>query len=181
MLLRHARQGDNEALAALFEMLYPELRRIARHRLARDDGGTSLNTTALVNECYLKFARSTEMQPADRIHFLSYAASAMRSIVIDAARARLAERRGGGLRPVTLNSALISDTPSGEEEVIAVHEALQELAALDGRLARVVEMRYFGGLSDEEIGEVLEVNARTVRRDWEKARLILSQALRKGA
>ena len=144
-LLREARQGDNDALAALFEQLYPELRRIARHRLARDDGGTSLNTTALVNECYLKFARSQAMQPADRVHFLSYAARAMRSIVIDAARARLADRRGGGLRPVTLNSAVIANTPSGEEEVIAVHEASRGAPALASRLARIVEMRYFGG------------------------------------
>lgn len=179
MLLGQARDGDESALASLFDALYPELRRIARHRLSRDDGGTLLDTTSLVNECYLKFARSESMHPGDRAHFLAYAASAMRSIVVDAARARLTERRGGGLRPVTLDSVLLDATPSGEEELLTLHEALEELASLDARIGRVVEMRYFGGMNDDEIGEVLGITGRTVRRDWDKARLVLAKALRK--
>ncbi len=177
-LLREARNGDAQALAQLFEALYPELRRIARQRLSRDDRGTLLDTTALVHECYLKFANSGNLQPSDRAHFLAYSATAMRSIVVDFARARRAERRGGGVHPSTLDSAVADSVPGGEDEVIAVHEALDELAALDPRLARVVEMRYFGGMADAEIAEALELGVRTVRRDWEKARLLLSTALR---
>ena len=158
--------------------MYPELKRIARYRLHRDDGGTHLNTTALVNECYLKFSGAESLTPQDRAHFLAYAAVAMRSIVVDAARARLAERRGSGERPVTLDSAVIGATPSGEEQVLYVHEALAELQTIDERLARVVEMRYFGGMTDDEIGEALALSAKTVRRDWDKARLILEASLR---
>lgn len=177
-LLRQAQAGDSAAMSELFELLYPELRRIARKRLALDDRGTLLDTTALVHECYLKLVAGARVQPADRAHFLAYSASAMRSIVVDFARARSAERRGGGLRMVTLDSAVADALPAGEEEVIRVHEALDDLAALDARLARVVEMRYFGGLADDEIAEVLGVGVRTVRRDWGKARLLLSAALR---
>ncbi|MEO8525983.1 MAG: ECF-type sigma factor [Caldimonas sp.] len=177
-LLREARQGDPDALSQLFEALYPELRRIARMRLARDDRGTLLDTTSLVNECYVKFASAERLQPADRIHFLAYSATAMRSIVVDFARARHAERRGGGARNLTLDSVLADGLPAGEDEVLGVHEALDELATLDARLARVVEMRYFGGLADAEIAEALDIGVRTVRRDWEKARLLLAAALR---
>ena len=176
--LREARQGDSEAISKLFELVYPELRRIARHRLHRDDGGTHLNTTALVNECYLKFSSAQPLAPQDRAHFLAYAAVAMRSIVVDAARARRAERRGSGERPVTLDSAVIDAAPAGEDEVLHVHEALAELQAMDARLARVVEMRYFGGMTDDEVGQALGLSAKTVRRDWDKARLILASSLR---
>lgn len=177
-LLRSARQGDADALAELFKALYPELRRIARHRLARDNRGTLLDTTALVHECYVKFAAAERLQPADRAHFLAYSAMAMRSIVVDFARARLTDRRGGNALHVTLDSALVDRLPGGEVEVLAVHEALDDLAALDVRMARVVEMRYFGGLTDLEIAEALDIGERTVRRDWEKARLLLASALR---
>ena len=179
VLLREAREGNPDAVSKLFELMYPELKRIARYRLQRDEGGTHLNTTALVNECYLKLSDARHLGPQDRVHFLSYAAAAMRSIVVDAARARLAERRGAGKRPVTFDSAFVAPTPSGEEEVLLVHEALDELAALEPRLARVVEMRYFGGMTDEEIGEALQLSAKTVRRDWDKARILLTSSLRK--
>lgn len=178
ILLREARDGNSEAVSKLFELVYPELKRIARYRLHRDDGGTHLNPTALVNECYLKLSEARQLSPQDRAHFLSYAAAAMRSIVVDAARGRLAERRGGGNRPVTLDSAFVASTPSGEEELLHVHEALDELAALEPRLARVVEMRYFGGMTDDEIGEALGLSAKTVRRDWDKARVLLTASLR---
>ena len=177
VLLRSAKSGDASALASLFEALYPELRRIARQRLARDDRGTLLDTTALVHECFLKLAATGRMQPADRNHFLAYAASAMRSIVVDFARARLTERRGGGLTMVTLDSALRDGLPCGEDQILAVHDALDSLAVLDRRMAQVVEMRYFGGLDDAEIAEALDVGVRTVRRDWEKARLLLAASM----
>jgi RNA polymerase sigma factor (TIGR02999 family) len=179
VLLREARQGKSAAVGELFERVYPELKRLARQRLRRDDGGTYLNTTALVNECYLKFSSAGQLSPADRAHFLAYAASAMRSIVVDAARARLAERRGSGERPATLDSAVIDATPSGEEQLLYVHEAMDELQRINKRMAQVVEMRYFGGMTDAEIGEALEVNAKTVRRDWDKARMILAASLRR--
>jgi RNA polymerase sigma factor (TIGR02999 family) len=163
----------------LFEVVYPELKRIARHRLHRDDGGTYLNTTALVNECYLRFSGAGQLTPQDRAHFLAYAAVAMRSIVVDAARARLAQRRGGGEHAVTLDSALIDATPSGDDQVLYVHEALAELQVMDERLARVVEMRYFGGMNDDEIGDALGLSGKTVRRDWDKARMILVSSLRR--
>ena len=147
--------------------------------MRRDDGGTHLNTTALVNECYLKFCGAGQLSPQDRTHFLAYAATAMRSIVVDAARARLTERRGSGERPATLDSAVIDTTPSGEEELLYVHEAMDELQRIDKRMAQVVEMRYFGGMTDAEIGEALELSAKTVRRDWDKARMILAASLRR--
>ena len=177
-LLQQAGAGDALALAALFEVLYPELRRIAKQRLARANRNTFLDTTSLIHECYVKFAVADEMQPTDRRHFLAYSATAMRNIIVDFARARVAERRGGGAPHVTLDSMIIADLPSGEDEVLGVHEALADLASLDARLAKVVEMRYFGGLADAEIADVLEVTVRTVQRDWEKARRVLSVALR---
>ena len=177
-LLHSAKRGDADALARLFEELYPDLRRIARRRLAHDERGTLLDTTALVHECYLKFARAERLQPADRAHFMAYAATAMRSIVVDFARARVAERRGGHALHETLDSAVIDGLDGGESEVLDVHEALEELAALDARMAGVVEMRYFGGLADAEIAQVLGIGLRTVSRDWEKARLLLAAALR---
>ena len=102
----------------------------------------------------------------------------MRSIVVDFARARRGERRGGDALRVTLDSALVDGLRAGEDEVLDVHEALDDLAVLDARLARVVEMRYFGGMADAEIAEALDIGVRTVRRDWEKARLLLSESLR---
>ncbi|MEO6277236.1 ECF-type sigma factor [Roseateles sp.] len=177
-LLHSAKEGDAKAIAGLFQALYPDLRRIARKRLSIDERGTLLDTTALVHECYMKFARAQRLSVDDRNHFMAYAATAMRSIVVDFARARLTERRGGHAQHETLNSTLIGSIPGGEAEVLAVHEALDDLATFDPRLARVVEMRYFGGLADAEIADALGVGLRTVRRDWEKARLILSATLR---
>ena len=126
----------------------------------------------------MKFARAQRLSVDDRNHFMAYAATAMRSIVVDFARARLTERRGGQAQHQTLDSTLIGSIPGGEAEVLAVHEALDELSTLDPRMARVVEMRYFGGLADAEIADALGVSLRTVCRDWEKARLILATTLR---
>jgi len=177
-LLREAKQGDADALAELFQALYPELRRIARLRLARDDRGTLLDTTSLVHECYLKFASAERVQASDRAHFLAYSATVMRSIIIDAARAARSERRGGDADQVTLTTDVIASLPDPADEILDVHTALEDLGRIDARLARVVEMRYFGGMEDAEIAEVMGVSARTVRRDWDKARLLLAHALR---
>jgi RNA polymerase sigma factor (TIGR02999 family) len=177
-LLRRAREGDDAALDALFEQLYPELRRLAHARLAGGGRNTLLDTTSLLHECYLKFAGAGRLDVNDRTHFLAYTARAMRSIIVDFARGRLRERRGGDAAHTELNTERIDGLPAGDEQVVAVHEALQDLAGREPRLARVVEMRYYGGLSEQEIAAALGVTDRTVRRDWEKARLLLADALR---
>ena len=130
------------------------------------------------DECYLKFAGAERLTPADRVHFLAYSAHVMRSIIVDAARARQAERRGGGAAHVTLNTDVAERVAQPEDEILDVNTALGELGQFDPRLAQVVEMRYFGGMNDLEIAAALGLTDRTVRRDWEKARLLLASALR---
>jgi len=178
LLLGRAREGDRQAFDELFDLLYPDLRRIAHARLSRNLRDTLLDTTVLVHEAYLKFAAAQRLTPQDRAHFLAYAAHVMRSIIVDTARASRAERRGGDAAHVTLGTEVSDNVAEAEEEILDVHEALTQLAQLDPRLARVVEMRYFGGMKEVEIGEALGVTERTVRRDWEKARLLLASALR---
>ena len=178
LLLQRAREGDRQAFDQLFQALYPDLRRIARARLAPHVRGTLLNTTALVHEAYLKFEQSARLTPVDRVHFLAYAARVMRSIIVDAARASRSERRGGDAVHVTFDTNVAESTAAGEEQILDVDTALQRLAQADERLARVVEMRYFGGMTEIEIGEALGLTERTVRRDWEKARLLLADELR---
>jgi RNA polymerase sigma factor (TIGR02999 family) len=178
LLLARAREGDRAAVDGVFAALYPELRRIAHARLSRHVRNTLMDTTALVHECYMKFVNAKRLDLESRVHFLSYSATAMRSIIVDTARASLAERRGGQAAHVTLNSEHAESLAQGEEEIIDVDEALRELAKLDQRLVQVVEMRYFGGMTDIEIGQALGVTDRTVRRDWEKARLLLAHALK---
>ena len=178
LLIGRAREGDRAALDRIFEVLYPELQQIARRRLSRSARDGLVETTALVNECYLKFVQRESLTPADRSHFLAYSATVMRSIIIDAARAARSERRGGDADQVTLTTDVIASLPDPADEILDVHTALEDLGRIDARLARVVEMRYFGGMEDAEIAEVMGVSARTVRRDWDKARLLLAHALR---
>jgi len=177
-LLARAREGDREAFDALFQALYPDLRRIARARLAPHVRGTMLDTSVLVNEAYLKFEQAARLTPTDRTHFLAYAAHVMRSIIVDAARAGRSARRGGDAAHVTLDTGVAESVAGGEDEIVDVHEALERLAVLEPRLARVVEMRYFGGMKETEIAAALGLTERTVRRDWEKARLLLAAHLR---
>lgn len=177
-LIARARAGDRSALDALFELLHPDLRRIAHARLSGHARGHQIETMALVNECYLKFVQMARLNPVDRNHFLAYSATVMRSIIVDTVRASQAERRGGDVRLVTLSTGVGEQVALPEDQILDVHAALQALAALDERLARVAEMRYFCGMSDGEIGAILGVTDRTVRRDWEKARLLLADALR---
>jgi RNA polymerase sigma factor (TIGR02999 family) len=154
---------------------YTELRRLARSRLAGAGPFTLLDTTALVHESYLRLQRGGSLEVNDSEHFLAYAASTMRSVVVDYIRRRRAERRGGGAPHVTLDTQ--EPAAACEDEILDVHEALEVLAGVDARLVQVVEMRYFGGLTDIEIGEALGVTDRTVRRDWERARLLLADVL----
>ncbi|HZI83521.1 MAG TPA: ECF-type sigma factor [Casimicrobiaceae bacterium] len=177
-LIERANDGDKDALNRLFTSLYAELHALARSRVHRNTPITLLDTTALLHESYLRLTKLGVLKVSSRAHFLAYAARAMRSIIVDYGRQRLAERRGGGAREVTLDTESAQSLSSGEAEVLRVHEALEELAAIDGRVVRVVEMRYFGGLTEDDIAEALGVTTRTVQRDWEKARLLLSIALR---
>jgi RNA polymerase sigma factor (TIGR02999 family) len=177
-LIQQASAGDSNARDAVFALLYGDLRKIAHARLADGGRGVLLDTTALVNEAFLKLANGGGLRAEDRHRFLSYASHAMRSVIVDFVRAQSAQRRGGEFQRVTLNTTLADNVPAGEDEILRVHEALDELAAADERMVKVVEMRYFAGLSDEEIAAALGITDRTVRRDWAKARLMLAAALK---
>ena len=176
-LLQAARSGDRAAADRVVAQLYGDMRRMARRHMRRAGDMTLLDTTALVHEAWLRLSGTEGKDFPDRRHFLAYAAQAMRSVVVDLVRARQAERRGGGQEYLTLNTAIAELTPQGDDAVLRVHEALDELARLEPRLAQVVEMRYFGGLLEQEIAQALGVTERTVQRDWQKARLFLSMSL----
>ncbi|HEY9064708.1 MAG TPA: ECF-type sigma factor [Burkholderiaceae bacterium] len=177
-LLQAVNAGDGQAGERVVALLYDELRRLARSRLRRSGELTLLDTTALVHESYLRIHQAGKLDFSDRGHYLAYAARAMRAVVIDIVRARQAERRGGDALHVTLDTALGESIAKEDAELLRVHEALDELASVDERLAKVVELRYFGGLTEPEIAECLNVTERTVQRDWQKARLFLAMALR---
>jgi RNA polymerase sigma factor (TIGR02999 family) len=176
-LIHKAMDGDGDAHAAVFEATYDELKKLAHRRVSQSGRDGELNTTGLVHESYLRFVKAGRITIEDRQHFLGYAGRVMRSVIIDAVRERMAQRRGGDIVHVTLNTAFGDGVPTGEGEVLAVHEALEQLADVDGRLVKVVEMRYFAGMTDVEIAEALGVTDRTVRRIWERARLWLANAL----
>jgi RNA polymerase sigma factor (TIGR02999 family) len=174
-LLSAVKGGDLGAESRLFSMLYGELRNLAHHRLRRSKPCTLLETTALVHEAYLRLHRAGYVQIADRSHFLAYASRIMRSVVIDFVRKRAAAQRTDGDLSVMPDP---SSLRAGENEILRVDEALQELAQVNERLVRVVEMRYFAGMKEAEIAEALMLTERTVRRDWEKARMVLATALK---
>ena len=172
--------ADREALDELVPLLYEELRLLARRQLRarrqNTQGTPTLATTALVNEAYLKLVEQSPARWKDRGHFLALCAVAMRHILVDRARARLASRRGGGHRPVSLDeeTVAVEDQPAA---ILEIDEAVHALESLNPRLARVVESRFFAGLSEEQTAEALGVNVRTVQRDWTKARMLLQRAL----
>lgn len=177
-LIHRANKGEQDALNRLFSELYVELHDMARSRVRRHAPITVLDTTALLHESYLRLVKVGALGISNRAHFLAYAARVMRSIIVDFARQRLTERRGGGAVEVPLDTEVGVPASSPEADVVRVHEALEQLAAADERLVRLVEMRYFGGLTEDEIAEALDVSTRTVQRDWEKARLLLAIALK---
>jgi RNA polymerase sigma factor (TIGR02999 family) len=177
-LLHAARDGDRQAADRAYALLYADLHRVAHGRLRREGEFTLLDTTALVHESYLRLRSGPAPDVADRHHFLAYAARVMRSVIVDLVRARQAERRGGGAVHLTLNTTLAGPATDSGDEVLRVHEALDSLTAMDARLGAVVELRYFGGLSEVEIAHTLGVTERTVQRDWRKARLFLSTAMK---
>ncbi len=176
--LIHASNGGNSsALSQLFQLLYGDLHKLARSRMQSNGDITSLDTTSLLHESYLGLLNAGNLQLKDRKHFFAYAATAMRHIVVDFVRERRSEKRGGGIQPITLNTTIAESASAGGDDVLRVHEALEVLAQHDERLVKVVELRYFGGLSDAEVAEVLDINERTVGRDWKKAKLLLSAVL----
>ncbi|MDX6611406.1 MAG: hypothetical protein QOD75_592 [Blastocatellia bacterium] len=168
--------GDADAPERLMPVVYDELRRLARSFLSRERGGHTLQPTALVNEAYLKLVDQTRVNWQNRAHFYGIASSMMRRVLIDHARAHATEKRGGTAIHLSIDDL---DVPTEQRaaSLIALDEALQKLAQLDERKCKVVEMRFFGGLADEEIAKVLGVTTRTVLRDWKAARLLLYREL----
>ena len=177
-LIERVAAGEQGARDELFATAYAELRKLARSRLRGGGRNTVLQTTALVHESYLRFLSAGELQLRDRQAFFAYASKVMRSVIIDAVRERQAQRRGGCAEDLTLDTQAADMLPGDEAEILHVHEALLALEAAEPRLAKVVEMRYFGGYTEQEVAEALGLTERTVRRDWDKARLLLMAALK---
>lgn len=158
-------QGDRAALEKVTRLVYEELRRLAHRYMSGQPADHTLQTTALVNEAYLRLAGQEQPSFANRTHFLAVAAKAMRQILVDHARTALRQKRGAGAKAVDLDEAALL-TPEPTREILDLNEALEKLAALDARKASVVELSYFGGLKQEEIAEALNISIVTVRRDW---------------
>lgn len=177
-LLGRLHAGDYDARDALFAVAYAELHRLAQSRLRDGGRNVTLDTTSLVHETYLRFVRVGELRAEDRRAFFAYASQVMRSVIVNSIRDRVAQKRGGDAVPITLSTQIAANIAGDEETILKVHEALEVLEEADPRLAQVAQMRYFGGYSEKEIAETLIVTERTVRRDWEKARLILATALK---
>ncbi|CAN5823860.1 sigma-70 family RNA polymerase sigma factor [soil metagenome] len=168
-LLLQTGNGGHDALDRVFPLVYEELRRLAHRQLRAEPTGHTLCTTALVHEAYLRLADQTRGQWRDRAHFLAIAAVAMRRILVDHARRHGSAKRGGALRRVPLENADLA-IEERAELLVALDDALSRLAALDGRQARVVECRFFGGMTEEETAEALGIGLRTAKRDWAKPR-----------
>ena len=170
--------GDEAALSKLMPIIYSELRKRAHRYMARENPGHTLQTTALIHEVYIRLAEQKDKKWENRSHFFAVAAQAMRHILVDYARSRKAARHGGALRSVSLEeAAVVSDERTSE--IVALDDALEQLAGLDPRQSRIVEMRFFGGLSVEETAEVLKVSPTTVIRDWNLAKVWLYRELSK--
>jgi RNA polymerase sigma factor (TIGR02999 family) len=176
LLLEQWNHGDREALDKLMPLIYEELRKMAKRYMRQQNPGHTLQTTALIHEAYLRMVKQKEKHFQNRTHFFAVAAQAMRHILVDYARARHAGKRGGGVRTVSLEeAALVSPERAGE--LVAFDEALKELETLSERQSRVVELRYFGGLTVDETATVLKVSPETVMRDWTMAKTWLHRAL----
>lgn len=176
-LMEQWNSGDREALDKLMPLIYEELRKMARRYMRQQNPGHTLQTTALIHEAYLRMVKQKKKHFENRAHFFGVAAQAMRHILVDYARARHTAKRGGGARPISLEEAALV-TPERAAELVAFDDALKELETLSKRQSRVVELRYFGGLSVEETATVLEVSSDTVMRDWGMAKTWLHRALR---
>jgi RNA polymerase sigma-70 factor, ECF subfamily len=168
--------GDESALEKLVPLVYGELRRLARRHMRRERPDHTLETTALINEAYLRLVDIRNVHWQDRAHFFALCARLMRRILVDFAHSRRYVKRGGGAQPLSLNES-VPVSPLQSADLVAVDDALQALAKIDGRKAQVVELRFFGGLTVEETAEALEVSPETVRRDWRLAKVWLWREL----
>jgi RNA polymerase sigma factor (TIGR02999 family) len=175
-LLAQWSHGDDAALAELTPLVYEDLRCLAHRHMGGERPDHTLQTTALVNEAYLRLAGQTNPSWQNRAHFFALAARAMRQILVNYAKSYRAQKRGGGALKVDLDDVAIV-SPEESKEIVDLHEALERLAALDSRKAQVVELKYFGGLNYDEMAEVLKISPVTVRRDWEFARAWLHTEL----
>jgi RNA polymerase sigma factor (TIGR02999 family) len=176
-LLQQVQAGDMSARDALFAATYPTLEMLARARLRDGGRNTLLDTRGVVHESYLRYVQVGTLRAEDRRAFFAFVSQVMRSVIVSSARERIAEKRGSGLRPLTLSTQVAEQLPEGEDEILRVHDALESLQRVDARLAQLVQMRYFGGYSEQEIAETLDVTERTVQRLWQKARLMLQAAM----
>jgi RNA polymerase sigma factor (TIGR02999 family) len=176
-LLQAWTRGEEHALERLMPLVYEELRRRARNYLAGERPGITLQPTALVNEAYLRLVEGAEIEWQHRAHFFAVAAQIMRRILVDAARARCSEKRGGDVRKTAFDERMLA-APVGDRELLALDDALDELGRLDERKAKVVELRFLAGLSLRETAEVLKVSEDTVGRDWNFARSWLVRQMR---
>src|SRR5881394_1221032 len=171
-LLQQWSHGDDAALAELTPLVYDELRRIAHRHMGGQRPDHTLQTTALVNEAYLRLADQSNPNWQSRAHFFAVAARAMRRILVNYAKSNRTQKRGGGAAKIELDEAAIL-SPEQSKEIVDLHEALEKLGTLDSRKAQVVELKFFGGLNYDEIAEVLKISPVTVRRDWEFAKIWL--------
>ncbi len=178
-LLERARLGDADALTSLLPLVYEELRRVARNQMRRERQGQTIQATALVHEAWLRLSASRGLAPQNRSHFLAIAANVMRQILVERARARHAAKRGGHRDRVTLDEGLLPG-PTPDVDLVALDIALEKLAALDAEQARLVELRFFGGLGIEETAEALGMSPATVKRRWSSARAFLARELAGG-
>jgi RNA polymerase sigma factor (TIGR02999 family) len=184
VLLKAWASGDAAALDQLTPLVYDELRRLARRYMRNERAGNTLQTTALVNEAYLRLVDAKRVAWQDRVHFFAVSAQMMRRILVDAARARGSAKRGGQVKRVNHSSAFnldeIPDVSRGRDrELVAIDDALNALAEMDPRKARVIELRFFGGLSVEETAEILKISPQSVMRDWKLAKAWLMRELAK--
>lgn len=179
LLLHRIADNDREALDRLFELLYADIHRMARARLAENGPITLLDSTSLAHEAYLKLQGAGRIDLDSRGRFMAYVSQVLRNVIVDFARRRSAERRGGGQSNLTLNTEIAGSIGNQDEDIIRINDALDELDKSDPRLRKVVEMRYFAGLTEQEIADALGLTERTVRRDWERARLLLSVSLKR--
>lgn len=177
-LIKAADNNVPQAVNRLFDVLYKDLRRVANARLHANGRPYDMSPTVLVHETYERLVQLQELRVSDRKQFFTYAATVMRSVIVDMARARLADRRGGGVADIPMSTLLEASLASPlDDSVVQIHEALEQLAAVEPRLAQVVEMRYFGGLTLVEIAEAMDVTERTAARDWAKAKSLLAAML----
>ena len=177
-LLRAWGQGEDAALEELLPLVHQELRRLARRYMFGERPGHTLQTTALVNEAYLRLVNSRQVNWQNRVHFFAISAQLMRRILVDYARARGSQKRGGGVPKVTLDEELMAPQEKGHD-LVALDDALKALAHIDPRKCKVIELRFFGGLSVDETAEVLKISPDTILRDWRLAKAWLAREMRK--